>query len=237
MDNLPDKTSRMPLPLRWILGFTIFCAIIMALFIFFFRGAGLAYIFYEILLLMGLFWVVCMYPFLIWAAVDFAKRTGRNGKRWGFGAAIGLYLLVFWDQIPTYVLHKYYCATEAGAWVYKTPEQWKAENPGVAETLTWKDLSDNYRDDKKRWYVLNERFHWVSRGKPNPVFPVWRVVRTVEDVKTGEVVLKEVSVNSGYSGSDWNPRKALIGCEICHPDRKVFEKYYIEFKKLGRKKE
>ena len=214
MDNLPDKTSRMPLPLRWILGFTIFCAIIMALFIFFFRGAGLAYIFYEILLLMGLFWVVCMYPFLIWAAVDFAKRTGRSGKRWGFGAAIGLYLLVFWDQIPTYVLHKYYCATE---------------------TLTWKDLSDEYSDGKKIWYGINERFNWVVMEESILIFPVWIKIETVEDVKTGEIVLKNLSVFSGCPDSIWYLRKVFIGCGNYNPGWKMFSKYLSEFKKLGSK--
>ncbi len=47
-----------------------------------------------------------------------------------------MYNLVFWDLIPTKLLHKYYCATEAGILVYKTPGQWITENPGVAETLT-----------------------------------------------------------------------------------------------------
>jgi len=56
-----------------------------------------------------------------------------------------MYNLVFWDLIPTLAMHKYYCANEAGFWVYKTPEQWVKENPGVAKTLSMSHLPEQYR--------------------------------------------------------------------------------------------
>ena len=65
----------------------------------------------------------------------FAVRKEKSGWKWPLGVAVLLYLAVFWDHIPTVLVHKYYCETEAGFWVYKTPEQWKKENPGVMETL------------------------------------------------------------------------------------------------------
>src|SRR4051812_6042339 len=46
-----------------------------------------------------------------------------------------IYLPVFWDHIPTIMAHRYHCDKEAGIWIYKTVDQWKAENPGVFETL------------------------------------------------------------------------------------------------------
>lgn len=63
--------------------------------------------------------------------------TANNRKPWLWGglAAFVMYNLVFWDLIPTLVMHKYYCATQAGFWVYKTPEQWMKENPEVMGTL------------------------------------------------------------------------------------------------------
>lgn len=64
-----------------------------------------------------------------------ARNTGKNVKYWGWGAALVMWLIPFWDWLPTVAVHQYYCATEAGFWVYKTPEQWKLENPGVMDGL------------------------------------------------------------------------------------------------------
>ena len=95
---------------------------------------------------MGLvvFAAIAVYLIVSIAVVAFsaraAKKKGRSPWRWGGGAALVMYLLVFWDYIPTVVAHKYYCEKEAGFWVYKTVEQWKAENPGVAEVLTWREI-------------------------------------------------------------------------------------------------
>ncbi len=82
---------------------------------------------------------------VVWLATRWAKKRGRRGWVWGGVAAFAMYNLVFWDLIPTLAMHKYYCATEAGFWVYKTPEQWVKENPGVAETLSMSHLPEQYR--------------------------------------------------------------------------------------------
>ena len=221
-------------PMHWLLGINTCFVVGAVLYFVLMRKSGLGYIFFEILLILGVIWILTLYPLLIWIAVDFARRTGRSAKRWGWGAALGMYLLVFWDQIPTYLLHHYYCATEAGVWIYKTPEQWKAENPGVAETLTWKDLSDEYRNQTHSIYELNERFRWMKTGKQNPIFPVWRATWTIIDSNNDEVVAKKILVDSGYPGSDWDIRKALVGCKTCDPGDDLFFNYRNLFKKLGR---
>ena len=107
------------------------------------------------------------------ATVSWARKNGRGVKRWGFAVAFSMYLLVFWDHIPTLLLHKYYCATKAGFWVYKTSEQWKKENPGVAETLTWMNIPRQYSSPNiVRGFLLNERFVWIYQTKEVPVtFP------------------------------------------------------------------
>jgi hypothetical protein len=64
-------------------------------------------------------------------AASSAKKRNRSPWRWGGLAAFVMYSLLFWDLVPTLVIHKYYCSTEAGLWVYKTPEQWMAENPKI----------------------------------------------------------------------------------------------------------
>ena len=82
---------------------------------------------------------------VVWLVARWAKKRGHRGWVWGGLAAFAMYNLVFWDLIPTLAMHKYYCATEAGFWVYKTPEQWAKENPGVMETLSMSHLPEEYR--------------------------------------------------------------------------------------------
>ena len=69
--------------------------------------------------------------FIVHKSYGFTKA--RYGKGWvgGWLAALVMYNLVFWDWIPVYVMHKYYCSTQAGFWVYKSPEQWIKENPDM----------------------------------------------------------------------------------------------------------
>ena len=69
-----------------------------------------------------------------------AKRRGYSTiKRalCAFGGFLIVYLPLMWDWIPTDLAHRYYCKKEAGLWIYKTLDQWKAENPGVFETLVY----------------------------------------------------------------------------------------------------
>lgn len=97
--------------------------------------------------------------FLIVATYKMSKRHGRRG--WLPAGIVGLfmYLLVFWDHIPTLVAHKYYCDKYSGLIIYKTLEEWKPENPGAEETLvlnTEKDIPKRYGN--KKIYTLNQRF-------------------------------------------------------------------------------
>lgn len=46
-----------------------------------------------------------------------------------------MYMIPFWDFIPTLVMHKHYCEAEAGLTVYKTLEEWVKENPGALKNL------------------------------------------------------------------------------------------------------
>lgn len=104
-----------------------------------------------------LFIGLCLSP--IWLVVRFAvrwaKRRGRRGWVWGSAAALAMYHLMFWDLIPTLLIHRYYCATEAGFWVYKTPEEWVKENPGVLETLSVDHLPEEYRVHHTGWTECN----------------------------------------------------------------------------------
>ena len=144
-------------------------------------------------------------------AISYAREKGKSTRRWGWGAALVMYLIPFWDWIPTVAMHQYYCATEAGFWVYKTPEQWKKENPGVMETLVANKGTPS-RDEKfdggrgtTTTYFLNDRFSW--RVKVNgPSFPNrWRHEQELVDHKNGEVIARYIdySTAQGAYGLDW----------------------------------
>ena len=73
----------------------------------------------------------------------------------------------FWDWLPTVATHQFYCATDSGFWVYKTPEQWKAQNPGVMETLVKNKNAPSTHDGDDNNYTdtdfLNQRFNLASK--------------------------------------------------------------------------
>lgn len=73
---------------------------------------------------------------VVWFAVGLARKRKIKGWKLGVPAGLCMYLIVFWDYLPTVLMHKYYCATEAGFWMYQTPEEWSVDNPGVLEALT-----------------------------------------------------------------------------------------------------
>jgi hypothetical protein len=85
-------------------------------------------------------------------------------------------------------------------------EQWKAENPGVAETLEayGKDYNDTrtkvieLSNDKSRW-MLNARFAY-DKQVTNEQFGIRRVSQEILDTKTGKAMIKWASVGSGNSG-------------------------------------
>jgi hypothetical protein len=177
--------------------------------------------------------IICV--IVIALVVKWAKKRGRSQVRWGIGAAIVMYHLVFWDFLPTLVVYKYYCATKAGFWVYKTPEQWKAENPGVAETLTWREMSPDYKAPGVTFgYRINERIIWIDKQKKGSIIPVGISEELIMDVKNDEILVRLISVWSGYSrGKGYI--KFWTKWPMYKPQKKELYKFKNEYKMLGRK--
>jgi hypothetical protein len=144
-------------------------------------------------------------------AISHAKKNGKSAMRWGGGAALVMYLLVFWDHIPTILVQKYYCKKEAGFWVYKTIDQWKAENPVVAETLvTIKDAASKRDGDMQQYidtYFLNQRLNWVVSRKGRFFPNQWRHEQTIVDTENGNVLARYVD----YSTSQESPQAGWSG--------------------------
>jgi len=155
-----------------------------------------------------------------------------------------MYLLVFWDHIPTVVAHRYYCEKEAGFWVYKTVEQWKAENPGVAETLVANrgapskrqgDM-ENYTDT----YSLSSRFNWIVKHNGQFLFNRWRHEQEVVDVKTGDVLGRYVDFSTsqirrqaGWSG--WKMWLDVTHCSDGAMNQGKMGQFMLELKNPDRR--
>lgn len=179
-------------------------------------------------------------------AYRWAKNKGLSRIKCRLVAAGGflaVYLPVFWDHIPTVIAHQYYCATEAGFWVYKTPEQWRKENPGVAEALTYSTLSQSFSDTKDETIVtiLNERFEGRRSFNHLYFIPVTIFTDITIDQKNSEVLAKHVSVGSGYGnmmiGGDWRSMKFWLGLGSCEGEASRLYGQYVsireKYKKIG----
>ncbi|MFI3158146.1 MAG: hypothetical protein QX199_18525 [Methylococcaceae bacterium] len=147
--------------------------------------------------------------------VGWAKANGRKPWLWGGLAAFAMYNLVFWDWIPTLIAHKYYCSTQAGFWVYKTPEQWKAENPDLtAEELKLLGESRHMLKDfherrplrsnsKKRVLMINQRIYHDTTYERNItiLIPVHKITTFFADIKNDQKLAEEVTFGSGYGSA------------------------------------
>lgn len=157
----------------------------------------------------------------VFGAIRHAKKTGKSVKRWGWSAVLVMYLIPFWDWIPTVAVHQYYCATESGFWVYKTVDQWKAENPGVAETLVAnRGVPSNREGNMTNYtdtYFLNQRFNWVIKRFNAPLFNLWRHEQEVVDIKTNDVLARYVDFSTAQirAGGGWYGWKFWLHNEHC----------------------
>lgn len=134
-------------------------------------------------------------------AISYARRNGKSAKRLGWSAALVMYLIPFWDWLPTVATHQYYCAKDSGFWVYKTLDQWKVENPGVLETLTTQPVwPHKYIGNEKNYMVtesVNKRIDLITRKDGELFFHRWRWQRELVDTKTHELLARHVDFSTG----------------------------------------
>ena len=194
---------------------------------------GLAFLFVFIIYLLISLGVIAY-------AVRKAKERGIDGWKWGVPAAFVMYLIVFWDHIPTLIAHKYYCDKEAGFFVYKTLEEWKEENPGVAETLTYQEISNSEKHGNNYVYHLNERFDWLIDNE-TLFLTVKRSNNKLIDVLKDEVLAEYTDFSSGYGTpmtgyGGWGKIKMWLMNNSCEKDvrsRKKFYEFEASAEKLG----
>ncbi|MDD2685490.1 MAG: hypothetical protein PHY62_04975 [Gallionella sp.] len=135
------------------------------------------------------------------AAAYLAKDKGKSPLKWSLLSLLGLFVLTAWDYYPIQWAHQYYCEKESGFWIYKTLDQWKAENPGVMEGLTSTRVSPSTHQDSESGrtvtYFLNQRFNWVVKRTGELSFNQWRWEQVVLDSKTNEVLARYVDFSTG----------------------------------------
>lgn len=155
---------------------------------------------------------------LVWATWR-GWRWGVEEKGWGgkkrlLGATIGfliIYLPVFWDWIPTVAMHQYYCSKESGFWIYKSLAQWKAENPGVMETLVDNSPNEYPNWPRENWHgkiiaSINQRFgmsstNHLANSSEREIFPnIWRWKTELIDKRNGDVLARQIDFSSGNDG-------------------------------------
>jgi hypothetical protein len=190
-----------------------------------------------VLMVIGVY--VAAFYLVVRATVRWARNNGRSTKRWGWIAALAMYLPVFWDHIPTVLLHQYLCATEQGFWVYKTVEEWQQENPGVAETLNSFNKLNKFKEPGiQAGYMLNQRCARVVREKkkPLPFLPVSVYEEHIVDRANKEILAKQIRIGSGYGGlalggkGSW---KFWMSQPDCNRTRKEFSEYMNQVKRQG----
>ena len=146
-----------------------------------------------------------------WAFIWTYRNRRRHGKSdavsfaWAVGAVVVLSLPIAWDAIPTWIAFEYYSNKEAGVKVFKTLEQWKAENPGVAETLQPFGSNDkraqheNLGNNKFRT-PLNDRFVYDDQYFDKLILSVYANRLALIDLKKNEVLVSYIEVGSGNAG-------------------------------------
>lgn len=179
--------------------------------------------------------------FVVGGASRWAKKHGRSAWKWGGLAVFVMYNLVFWDFIPTLVAHKYYCATEAGFWVYKTPEQWAKENPGVMNGLVENRGAPSTRQATIQGftdtYYLNQRINKiVKQYRTSSVLPINRLEQEVVDAQSNQILARYTDFFSGYGGlgtggdGSWRVLKVWLSVKQCESGASHYEQF-LSFKR------
>lgn len=174
---------------------------------------------FVIMVVTGLY--LALSVFAVTWAIGHAKKNCLSVKKWGWGAALVMYLIPFWDWIPTVAVYQYYCAKDSGFWVYKTLEQWKVENPGGMEGLVAnKGAPSKRQGDMVNYtdmYFLNQRFNWVVKHNGQFLFNRWRHEQEVVDTKTNEVLARYVDFSTAQEQrqAGWSGWKMWLAHEHC----------------------
>ena len=192
------------------------------------------FIFIVYLLISGILaWAITM---LVW------KYDAKKG--WAFRLTVLLLMLapLFWDWLPMEISHRYKCWRHAGFEIYKTLDEWKQENPGVAETLTPADIG-SIRVGNTTRYQLNQRFAW-DISSTRYWFSIYQKDERIVDTKTGMTLAKYTDFGTsipplGWVTDDLGDLKFWMQKSSCEEDvisRITFGKFQKQVEEIGEMK-
>lgn len=179
---------------------------------------------------------------LVRRASQWAKARDRSPLLWGGLVIVLAYSVVFWDLIPTYAAHRYYCGTQGGFAIHRTLEAWQVEHPGVAQTLAPVEDARLVKIDGGVYYPLNQRFNWEILTTK-----LWYILsrrdERIVDGETGEVLAQYTDFYTDLINPMVRPTTRIrdfkmwmkIGsCEASDlPEKVLFNGYYQTVKGLG----
>jgi len=159
---------------------------------------------------------------------------------------------MFWEYVQTKRTFEKYCREEAKVTIFKTVEQWKKENPGVAETLqpyTYENKPSSQPSGDGLYNTsstdfLNPRFARISKKNGPLPSNIFRRTTEMIDTKTGEVMARMVNFNSGYGNPflgtpyGWKSYKVWLSTTQCPSHDKnidIFYDYAKSIKNIGDK--
>ena len=194
------------------------------------------------LMVLGFFAVyLALSVWAVTAASGWAKANNKKPWLWGGLAAFVMYNLVFWDLIPTLIAHKYYCETQAGFWVYKTPEQWVKENLGVETLDSLKYLETAKHTGEKgnsSWtYQLNSGLIRKSTEfSISSWLPLYKQEETIAETDTNTILIRYVDFWAGYfdENSISNLKWDIGNCKVMHANITDLEQTSQKFVKTGK---
>ncbi|WP_163336234.1 hypothetical protein [Desulfopila sp. IMCC35008] len=177
-----------------------------------------------LILVPGLVLYVLISVITVVCAIVFAKKRKRNLLLWGGGAAFVMYNLLFWDWLPTVATHKYYCSSQAGFWVYKTVDEWKAENISTLEkqslvnniTLNQSKHEGDMNNFTSTEYVTN-RLKYVFKHNGPFILNRWRLEAKLIDINTNQVLAQYVDFSTSQERrkAGWSGWKFWLNAEKC----------------------
>ena len=165
-------------------------------------------------------------------AVRYARKRGVAGWKLGIPAGLVMYLLLFWDHVPTIMAHEYYCDRQAGFLLYKPLEVWKKENPDAGTSISSAAIPKSIKTDNKIVHHLNSRFKSVFE-RERVFLGVVRSSQYVLDDLKNEILAKYVDFSTGresigVTASSLRDYKVWIpnrSCDEEKEDRKKFNNF------------
>ena len=159
--------------------------------------------------------VAALYFTVMFVAVRWAwRREIREGGTRGeaFRKALFVFLLiylpVFWDHIPTLLVHRAMCAKDAGFTAYVDADDWRAKNAEAVSQLSRNERMSSVQlpkssDGSSRYIgfggLLRNDF---KHERVVPWLSVERSEQRVADASTGKVLAVAIDYSSGHGTTE-----------------------------------